>query len=285
MLPRTRSVSVLLRGPSSLSPYKTSDAALAPPKSTSNVHLESLPSSTTKKRKKKEDHLNPTETDTGACLKRSTKKAKIGFHDDSDVGSTPVTKHKLEKKKRTKGEKDPIPEAVKAGSKSGYKGMGKDKKGKKKQTAEAVVSEKESGGEAVEDNQQSSSLSDSEEGGGEYIPPVHESLARAPGPNSASSSQKGKKYAPPDETPDQRDSRTIFVGNVPSQVMAAKVSWCYVSLPEIFTNRPNLHSHPIAFAQAVQTPHLIFCPRGQNRICPLPFDRLPKANHETALRG
>ena len=176
-----------------------------------------------------------TETDPGGSspgVKRSTKKAKLGFRDDRDVGSTSVTEHRLEKKKKTKGEKAPMPEVAKTKGNPGEKEAGRDKKGKKKVT-EIMISEGEDGDEAAEDNEQSPPLSDSEAGDGEYTPPVHESLGRASGPGSASSSKRSKKYVPPDETPDQRDSRTIFIGNVLSQVMATKVSWCRVSLPKM----------------------------------------------------
>ena len=227
--PRTRSTYDLLRGSSSLSAHKTSATTLTPLKLTSNVHPGTSPSSSTKKRKKKEDPLTLTETDTG--LERSSKKVKLGSH-EGGVGSSSVTKTKSEKKKKTRVEKDSVLEAVKAKGQSGDKAVGKDKKRKKKRTANTAASEDEGSDEAVEDTDKTPS-SDSEEGGGEYTPPVHESLVRTPGPDSASSSKKNKKYVPPGETPDQRDSRTIFVGNVPSQVMVTKVSWRYTPLPGV----------------------------------------------------
>ena len=225
--PRTRSTYDLLRGFPSLSTHKTSATAVSPPNPTPNVHPETFLSSSTKKRKKKEDPLTLTETDNG--FERSTKKAKLGSH-ESSVGSGSVTKPKSEKKKKTRGEKDPVLEAVKAKGPSGDKGVGKDKKRKKKRTADTAASEDE-GSDVGGTNHTPSS--DSEENGGEYIPPVHESLVRAPSPDPISSSKQSRKYAPPDETLDQRDSRTIFVGNVPSQVMATKVSWRYIALAEV----------------------------------------------------
>lgn len=209
-----------------MSAHKTPASALAPPKHTSHTLLEQSPRSSIKKRKKKEDLVIATETDpddTSAGFKRSTKKAKVGFHDDNDVDSSLVTKLKSEKKKKTKGGRGPSSEAVKPKGKSGEKEAVKEKKGKQKQ-AEPVISEGEDQDNAVGGNEQNSSSSDSEQDDSEYIPPVHESLARAPGPDSTSSSKKNKKHVPPDETPDQRDSRTIFVGNVPSQVMNTKAS-------------------------------------------------------------
>ena len=251
LAPRTRSACDLLHGPSSLFTYKTSATALAPRKITSNVPPEPSPTSSTKKRKKKEDPLTSVETDlddASAGSKRSTKKAKLVSHHDSSVGSTPVTTSKLGKRK-TKGERDPIPEAVKKKGKSEEKEAGKDKRGNK-QAPVITASDDEDGDETVEDGEQSSS-SDSEEDDGEYVPPVHESLAGTSGPDSTPSSKKNKKYVPPDETPDQRDSRTIFVGNVPSQIMAAKVSWHYTPLPAMSVNRFQPSLVPTAFDQAI----------------------------------
>ena len=183
--------------------------------------------SSTKKRKKKHDHSTQVETDHGdasAGLKRPAKKAKLGSRDDNGVGSTPVTKPRLEGK--TKGENGTTPEVVRTKRKPREKEANKDKRGKEKQTPETVTSEGEGGDEAVGGSERGSSPPDSEEGDdGEYVPPVHESLAGLSDPDPVSSSKKGKKYVPPDETPDQRDLRTIFVGNVPSQVMVTKVSW------------------------------------------------------------
>ena len=250
LAPRTRSA-YDLHGPSSLFTHKTSATALASRKLTSNVPLDPSPTSSTKKRKKKEDPLTSVETDlddASAGSKRSTKKAKLGSHHDSSVGSTPVATSKLGKRK-TKGERNPIPEAVKKKGKSEEKEAGKDKRGNK-QAPVITASDDEDGDETVEDSEQSSS-SDSEEDDDEYVPPVHESLAGTSGPDSAPSSKKNKKYVPPDETPDQRDSRTIFVGNVPSQIMAAKVSWHYTSLPAMSVNRFQTSLVSIAFDQAI----------------------------------
>lgn len=219
-----------------MSTHKTSASALASLKPTSHVLPEPLPGSSTKKRKKKEDLVNTTDTDPDDGSKRSTKKAKTGFHDGSDVSSTPVTKLKPEKKRKTKGDKDPMLEAVKVKRKSEEKEAARDKKGKKKRVVKPVLSESEDQDEAAEGSEQNSSSSDPGEDDGEYVPPVHESLARAAGPNSASSSKKSRKYAPSDETPDQRDSRTIFVGNVPSRVMTTKVRWRHISLSKMLLN-------------------------------------------------
>ena len=264
-----------------MSAHKTSASALAPPKPTSHALVEQPLTSSTKKRKKKDDLVIAAETDpndAGAGSGWSTKKAKLGIYDDSDVGSTPAIKLKSEKKKKTKRL---IPEVVKTGGKFEEKEAVIEKKGKKKQAAEPVISEDEDEDEAVEGSEQNPPSSGSEENDGEYVPPVHESLSGATVPDSTSSSKKNKKYVPSDETPGQRDSRTIFIGNVPSQVMATKVSRVTGANPRCSWS-DSLMS--IVFAQAIQTPHPIIRPHSQNRIRPLPFNRLPKTNCQTTRR-
>lgn len=50
---------------------------------------------------------------------------------------------------------------------------------------------------------------------------VHESVKKLP------TKRKGK-YIPPDETSSQRDSRTVFIGNLPAEIAQKKVySHCY----------------------------------------------------------
>ena len=231
---RTHSTYNLPRGSSSLSAHKASASALVPPKHTSRAPLEPSPTSSTKKRKKKEDILIAAERDTDdavAGFKRSTKKAKLEFRDSSDVGPTIVTKLKPEKKKKTKGDKDLIREVARTKGKSEEE-VAKDKKEKKEHAAGPVVSEGEDG----QHSEQNLSSSDSEEDDGGYVPPAHESLAGAVAPKSTPSSKKSKNYVPPDETRDQRDSRTIFVGNVPSQVMTTKVSRSPIYLLAVLLN-------------------------------------------------
>jgi RNA recognition motif-containing protein len=50
---------------------------------------------------------------------------------------------------------------------------------------------------------------------------VHESLKESSSKDKASAKLK---YAPADETPEQRDARTIFVGNLPIEVAQKKVT-------------------------------------------------------------
>ena len=144
-----------------------------------------------------------------------------------------MAKLEPEKKKRTKGDNVLMSEVIETKGKSRETEAVTNKNGKRKRITEPVVSEED---ETVEDGEQNSPSSDSEEDENEYVPPAHESLTRAAGPDSAPSSKKDKKYAPPGETPAQRDSRTIFVGNVPSQVMTTKVSRCHIYLPGVPVN-------------------------------------------------
>lgn len=53
---------------------------------------------------------------------------------------------------------------------------------------------------------------------------IHESL-RAKGPKTGG---KRPKYAPPDEAQEQKDARTIFVGNLPPEVAQTRVSEHYL---------------------------------------------------------
>ena len=204
--------------------HKASASALASPEPQSRALSELPLASSTKKRKKKEYPVITTETDSnddGSSFGRSAKKAKLGSHGGNDVGSTPVAKLKPEKKKRTKDDKKPMSEVAKMKERS---------RGEKKRPAEPVVLVDENDEDAVADGEQDPPPPDSEDDG-KYVPPVHESLAGTSRSDSASR-KKSKKYTPPDETPDQRDSRTIFVGNVPSQVMATKVRRQCISLLE-----------------------------------------------------
>ena len=160
-------------------------------------------------------------TDPDSGFGRSPKKPKLGSLEGSDVGSNSVVRHEVRKEKKTKGDQGPVPEVVKTKAKSREK-VKKDKRGKKP-VLEPAVSEDE----AVNPSGRDPPSPDPEEDDGEYVPPVHESLARAPRPDPTSS-KRSKKYVPPHETPDQRNSRTIFVGNVPFQIISSKASRSFI---------------------------------------------------------
>ena len=218
--PRTCLIDNLSAAPRSLSVHKTSASALGP----NHVRLKPPPAPSRKKRKKEDTVIAPNTDpdDASAGSKRSTKKAKLGSHNDTDAGSTPTTKPKLGKKKRTNGDKNLSLEVVKTKGKSGGKEAAQAEEGKKKYVAEPVISEDGGGNEAAEDSERDPSSFELDEDDREYVPPVHESLAGVAS-GSAPPTKKNRKYVPPDETPDQRDSRTIFVGNVSSRAMTTKV--------------------------------------------------------------
>lgn len=54
-------------------------------------------------------------------------------------------------------------------------------------------------------------------------PPVHESLLPKKEKRDRGRKKDKVRYVPPGETREQRDSRTIFVGNVPVEVVKSKV--------------------------------------------------------------
>jgi nucleolar protein 12 len=61
-------------------------------------------------------------------------------------------------------------------------------------------------------------------------PPVHESLSSSKVDSSRDGIPK-KHYAPPDETAQKRDERTIFIGNAPPEVAKNKASFSIQDFP------------------------------------------------------
>jgi nucleolar protein 12 len=72
---------------------------------------------------------------------------------------------------------------------------------------------------SVSDDGCEDSERDEENGGPSTL--LHESLANDP---KKRTKQKTRKHVPEDETPDMRDRRTIFVGNLPLDVLSKKVN-------------------------------------------------------------
>ena len=84
------------------------------------------------------------------------------------------------------------------------------KKSKKSQSAQDAKKDSDDGSEDSDDEGDPSNL-------------VHESLLK--GEKTKGQSRHGKaKFAPSEETPEQRDARTIFVGNVAIEVTKSRVS-------------------------------------------------------------
>ena len=92
------------------------------------------------------------------------------------------------------------------------------KKTKKKKDALA-----EDDSESAAEDGPGRASSDSEEDEDESFGPstiVHESLQKS---KEKSRKPAKKKYVPPDETPEQRDFRTVFVGNLSVEVVKKRV--------------------------------------------------------------
>ena len=58
--------------------------------------------------------------------------------------------------------------------------------------------------------------------------PQHESLAKKKGKKAS----KKLKFVPQDETKEQRDARTVFIGNLPAEIVTSRVSQIAISLFE-----------------------------------------------------
>lgn len=111
------------------------------------------------------------------------------------------------------------PQTLKKDSKASEKSVGK---GKAKQVEEAELEEENSdienaylGSHTSLDDKHPDSAEDVE------AAPVHESLNKSN--KRASRSGPKSKFVPADETPERRDQRTIFVGNLPVDVAQKRV--------------------------------------------------------------
>lgn len=114
---------------------------------------------------------------------------------------------------------------------------------------EASASEGEDGKDQESDQALEDDLdgSDSDEEG-DPSKLVHESVAVGSKPKTTS----GKvKYVPSEETPEQRDARTVFVGNVPVEVVKSKVCCVLRSISYVMLNAMSY----TAYAKAVQSTH------------------------------
>ena len=77
-------------------------------------------------------------------------------------------------------------------------------------------------------------------------PPLHESLSRSTKQRTKATK---RKHVPEDETPEMRDQRTIFVGNLPLEVLSKNVCTAFV-YAEI---RFNVYNYSSASQEAVAT--------------------------------
>jgi len=108
-------------------------------------------------------------------------------------------------------------------------------------------------------------------------PPQHESLAAKTSRKNDRTPKNKAKYVPPEETKEQRDERTIFMGNLPTEVAKSKVCPFIRDYFLRFTDTPD---YPVSSPQP-STTHYLRRPRLQNRIYPLPLCRFPESHVRT----
>ncbi len=104
---------------------------------------------------------------------------------------------------------------------------------------------------------------------------LHESLANDP---KKRTKQKTRKHVPEDETPEMRDRRTIFVGNLPLDVLSKKVNQVF-SVLEFFWNCDFLY---LAAEETVTTTYPVFRHNCQNRVHSVPFDPVSSTYIQTS---
>ena len=164
---------------------------------------------------------------------------------------TPITKVK-----RSKASKN-VEESESEGEEDEDEGVGKDS-----------GADDKSGSDEGED-----ATSDSD-GEGDPSKLVHESLQK--GAQTKGQSRHGKqKFVPSEETPEQRDARTVFVGNVAVEVTKSRVR-VHLSCS---TFARMLTAMPVTTArtETVQASHPLLRPLRQDRVRPFPFSRLQEA--------
>lgn len=117
------------------------------------------------------------------------------------------------------------------------------------------------------DEERPNDASDSEEDASQLI---HETMMKN-SQRDKTRSRHVQHHVPPDETKEQRDARTIFLGNVPMEVAKSKVRPLSFSLPH--------SSHRLSVCpQGLQEIYYVTCPGSQDRVLTLSFCRIPEAN-------
>ena len=96
----------------------------------------------------------------------------------------------------------------------------KDKKVEEKKKKKSEEEEETAASPTKSNDNEDLSASDDDDADTDTIP-KHESLTK--GSKSRDRGKKEKVLAPPDETPEQKDRRTIFIGNVPLEVASKRV--------------------------------------------------------------
>ena len=82
--------------------------------------------------------------------------------------------------------------------------------------------------------------------------------------------------SPPDETKEQRDTRTIFIGNIPVEVAKSKVCPSFFLFHTV--TRVGLTHILAVCSEATQAAYTVARPGGQDRVYPLSFRRVSKTN-------
>ncbi|KAA1474692.1 hypothetical protein DENSPDRAFT_873549 [Dentipellis sp. KUC8613] len=173
---------------------------------------------------------------------------------DSDHGASKKRLKQDESPKKEKEKKDSAAETATAKAKA--------KKDKKKAKAEVLESSDDEDNADIEDAYLTKSqtsqpapaenASDSSDDEGDPSQLVHESVSKSG--KAAKVRTKAPKYVPPEETKEQRDARTIFVGNVPIDVAKNK-SLLKQFKKHILTHVPHAKIESVRFRSvAFQTP-------------------------------
>lgn len=162
--------------------------------------VSSGPSAEVKSRKRKHDH------DTVKKDKKSRSSTAVDVDKDSE--------EQAPRKRRSKAS----PEVKGKGKKAGDDGNDDSEEEEAEEEAEAHIGS-EPAGEVEQDEVIPSEHDDDSSDDGSSKIPQHESLAKK------KANTKKAKFVPEDETAEQRNARTIFVGNLPAQVAKSRVSF------------------------------------------------------------
>lgn len=173
-------------------------AFIAPPKPPTPI---SVPASGSKKRKPDNDATRDAEV-------KKTKK-RVRTSDDVDMEEPPAFTPTQKSEKSSTTRKPVLEEYSHADS------------DENSDLEDAYLSSKPPTTRPKQDDSDSSESSEPES---DAEPIVHESLTK----RTRTPKTKPTKYAPPDETPAQRDARTIFVGNLSVQVASKRVCLPYL---------------------------------------------------------
>ncbi|CAE6442386.1 unnamed protein product [Rhizoctonia solani] len=150
---------------------------------------------------------------TSAPTKRKHEK-KVGFTDQSGAKKRKPngSEQQVKKKKKSKQDVDSSEEDDPAVEDAYHQRQAKASP-TKPHIAKSSPSKSTSKSPAEKPDAQSQSESDSDSDS-DAPPPLHESLTQKPGDERP----RKKKYVPEGETSEQRDARTIFIGNLPASV-------------------------------------------------------------------